>query len=143
VDHCFREEQMQVLRQADLILTVFRLDFTSLKNTNRCMDHLDGLGVPMDRVRLVVNRLGQPRELPLAKAEEALKSKVFHAIPDDPRVVNRANNNGVPVALDAPSSRVSKSLAKLAEAIQAAPKPAVPAPKHSPSRRPMLRSSSA
>jgi pilus assembly protein CpaE len=128
MDHCFREEQMQVLRQADLILMVFRLDFTSLKNTNRFLDHLDGLGIKMDRVRLVVNRFGQAREVPLAKAEEALKSKIFHVLPDDPKVVNRATNHGVPVVLDAPSSRISKSLAKLSEMIQASPKPANSAP---------------
>ncbi len=122
MDHHFGDEQVQVLRQADLILLVLRLDFTSLKHASRFMDHLDGLGVQMDRVRIVVNRFGQPKEIPLAKVEEALKSKVFHVLPDDPKVVNRANNNGVPVILDAPSSKFSKSLAKLAQSIQADPK---------------------
>ena len=123
MDHSFGEEQMHVLRQADVILVVFRLDFTSLKNATKFMDHLDGLGLHMDRVRLVVNRQGQAREVPLAKAEEALKSKIFQAIPDDPKTVNRANNNGAPVVLDAPSSKVAKALRNLAQAIQAAPKP--------------------
>ena len=118
---------MQVLRQADLLLMVLRLDFTSLKNTKRFLDHLDGLGIPMDRVRLVVNRYGQPREVPLAKAEEALKMKVFHVIPDDPKVVNRANNNGVPVVLDAPSAKVSRAIAKLARAVMT-PRPSPPPP---------------
>ena len=119
MDHSFGEEQMEVLRQADVILLVFRLDFTSLKNATKFLDHLDGLGLPLDRVRLVVNRAGQPRGIPLVKAEEALKSKVFHVIPDDPKTVNRANNNGLPVVLDAPSSKFSKSLAKLAQDLQA------------------------
>jgi pilus assembly protein CpaE len=118
VDHYFREEQLQVLRQTDVLLLVFRLDFTSLKNANRFMDHLDGLGIPVDRVRLVVNRFGQPREVPLAKAEEALKSKIYHVIPDEPKAVNQATNHGVPVVLEAPSAKVSKSLAKLAQMIQ-------------------------
>ena len=124
LDHCFREEQLHVLRQTDVLLLVFRLDFTSVKNTNRFMEHLDGLGIPMDRVRLVVNHFGQPKEVPLAKAEEALKSKIFHVIPDDPKVVNRANNHGVPVVLDAPFARVSKSLVKLSELIRAPSKSA-------------------
>ena len=118
LDHRFGQEQMEVLRQADEILVVLRLDFTSLKNTTRFLDHLDGLGIPMDRVKVVVNQAGRPKEVPLAKAEEALKRKIFLAIPDDPKVVNRANNNGVPVVLDAPSSKASKALAKLAQAIQ-------------------------
>jgi pilus assembly protein CpaE len=123
LDHRFGQEQMDVLRQADVILLVLRLDFTSLKNAARFLDHLDGVGIDMDRVRVVVNKSGQPKEVPLAKAEEALKRKVFLAIPDEPKVVNRANNNGVPVVLDAPSSKVSKCLIKLAQGIQGAPSP--------------------
>ena len=119
LDHSFGEEQLEVLRQADLILIVFRLDFASLRNTTKFLEHFDGLGLHMGRVRLVVNRLGLPAEIPIAKAEEALKSKFFHVVPDDPKAVNRANNNGVPVVLDAPSSKFSKSLAKLAQGVQA------------------------
>jgi pilus assembly protein CpaE len=123
MDHGFDDEQLHVLRHADLILLVLRLDFTSLKNATKFLEHLDGLGVRMDRVRLVVNRSGQPSEVPLAKVEAALKSKVFHLLPDDPKVVNRANNNGVPVILDSPSSKFSKSLVKLTQAILATPRP--------------------
>ena len=34
--------------------------------------------------------------------------------PDEPKTVNRANNNGVPVVLESPSARVSKSVTQLA-----------------------------
>ncbi len=123
LDHHFGQEQLEILRHAEVILVVLQLDFTSLKNTTRFLDHLDGLGIPMDRVQVVVNKSGQPKEVPLAKAEEALKRKIFLAIPYEPKVVNRANNNGVPVVLDAPSSKVSKCLIKLAQGLQAPPPP--------------------
>jgi len=119
LDHRFDPVQVEILRQADVVVVVLRLDFTSLKNTTRFLDHLNGLGIPIERVRLVVNKAGQPREVPLAKAEEALKHKVFLSIPDEPKVVNRANNHGVPVVLDAPSSKTAKCLVKLAQAVQA------------------------
>jgi pilus assembly protein CpaE len=123
LDHRFGPEQMEVLRQADDILLVLRLDFNSLKNATRFLDHLDGLGIALDRVRIVVNRAGQPKEVTVAKAEEALKRKILISIPDEPKVVNRANNNGVPVVLDAPSSKVSKCLAKLSQVLQAPDRP--------------------
>ena len=119
LDHHFGEDQLETLRHAEVILIVLRLDFTSLKNTAKFLNHLDGLGVPMDRVRVVASRTGQPKEVPIAKVEEALKFKVFLTVPDEPKVVNRANNNGIPVVLDAPSSKVSKALLKLAQSIQA------------------------
>jgi pilus assembly protein CpaE len=117
LDHTFAEEQLVVLRQADVILVVLRLDFTSLRNTQRTLTHLTGMGISSDKVRVVVNRYGQPKEVPAAKAEEALGKKLFHFVPDEPKTINRANNNGVPVVLESPSARVSKSVSQLAISI--------------------------
>jgi pilus assembly protein CpaE len=113
LDHSFRDEQLQVLRHADIILVVIRLDFTSLCNARRTLDYLEHLGVGRDRLRLVVNRYGQPKEIPAAKAEEALGCKIYHYIPDDPKTINRANNNGIPAVLESPSAKVSRSVTKL------------------------------
>jgi pilus assembly protein CpaE len=117
LDHSFREEQVQVLRQANVILLVLRLDFTSLRNTHRALQFLTGLGIDRQQVRVVANRYGQPREVPAAKAEEVLGQKIANYIPDDPKTVNRANNNGVPVVLEAPRATVSKNLARLAAGV--------------------------
>jgi pilus assembly protein CpaE len=114
LDHSFRPEQAEVLRRADMVLLVVRLDFSSLRNARRTIEYLDRLGVGRDRLRLVANRHGQPKEIPTAKAEEALGMKLSHLVPDDPKSVNRANNNGVPVVLESPRAHVSRSLAKLA-----------------------------
>jgi len=117
LDHSFREEQTIALRQADVVLLVLRLDFTSLRNTRRALEHLDQIGVSRERVRLVVNRYGQPKELPASKAEGALDMRIAHYVPDDPRTVNRANNNGVPLIIEAPSARITKSVLKLAASV--------------------------
>jgi pilus assembly protein CpaE len=117
LDHSFAPEQIQVLRQADTILLVFRLDFTCLRNMQRTLDYLDDLGIDKSRVHVVVNRYGQAKEVPAAKAEEALGVKIFHYIPEDSKTINRANNNGVPVVLESPSAKVSRSLARLAGSV--------------------------
>ena len=114
LDHSFRSEQVEMLRDADTILLVLRLDFASLRNTRRALDHIERMGVDRDCIRVVVNRYGQPKEIPFAKAEEALGMKIFHYVPDDPKTINRANNNGVPVVLESPRAAVSRSLTKLA-----------------------------
>jgi pilus assembly protein CpaE len=117
LDNSFRPEQVEAIGLADEILLVLRLDFASLRNVRRTLDHLDRLGISRDRIRLVVNRYGQPKEVPAAKAEEVLGMRVFHYVPDDPRAVNRANNNGVPVVLESPRSAVSRSVTKLAQGV--------------------------
>src|SRR2546430_16000570 len=89
-----------------------------MRNARRILEHLSSeLDVPRGRVRLVINRLGQPGELPLNEAEEALGGRITHAIPDDPRTVNEANNIGVPVVIRSPKARVSKRLAELARSV--------------------------
>lgn len=117
LDHTFHAEQVEAVRQANLILVVLRLDFPSLRNTRRCLDHLERLGIPRDRIQLVVNRYGQPKEVPFAKAEEALGLKISHYIPDDPKTVNRASNDGVPMVITSPSTKVARSLVKLAASV--------------------------
>ncbi|QGJ70717.1 Hypothetical protein PBC10988_24150 [Planctomycetales bacterium 10988] len=117
VDRTFNEEQVQILADADLVIMVVRLDFTSLRNARQALEHLENLGIDRKRCRLVFNRLGQPREVRQGQAEEVLGMKAFKAIPDDPKTVNRAINIGVPVVLDAPRSSVTKALVDLAKLI--------------------------
>ena len=122
VDHAYSEVQVRAVRQAEVILLVLRLEFAALRNTRKALDQMEHLGVDRSRVRLVVNRYGQPKEVPAAKAEEALGVKIFHYVPDDPRSVNRANNNGTPFVLETPSAKVSKSVTRLAMSINGAHK---------------------
>jgi pilus assembly protein CpaE len=117
LDHSFREEQLQALRQTTTLLLVLRLDFTSLRNTRNALSFLLRMGIGQERIRVVVNRYGQPKEVPAAKAEEALGCKIHHFVPDEPKTINRANNNGVPAVLESPSSYVSKSVTQLTMSI--------------------------
>jgi pilus assembly protein CpaE len=113
----FREEEAEVLRQADVVLVVLRLDFACLRSTRHVLEYLKELGVDPDRVHLVANRHGQPKEVPPATAADALGVKIFHCVPEDARTVNRANNLGVPLVLDSPRAKVSRSLTALAHNI--------------------------
>ncbi len=114
LEDCFHEEQVLTLKQASAIFLVSRLDFTSLRNVRRILEHLTGLDIPTNRVRLVVNRHGLANELPVAEAEEALGGKPAHCIPDDPKTINGANNTGIPAVLKSPAAKVSQSIAQLA-----------------------------
>ena len=117
VNPTFREEQTQALRMADAVLFVFRLDFTSLRNTRRALEHLDAVGIDRGRVRLVGNRHGQPHALKPADVEEALGLKLFHLVPDDPNAMNIAANVGEPGVLGLPKAPSSRSLKQLAASL--------------------------
>jgi pilus assembly protein CpaE len=123
LDRAHREVHAQALYQAAIVLLVVRLDFVSLRQAARELTYIDELGIPRERVRLVANRYRQPRELPIADVERALGMKVTHFVPDDPKSVNRANNKGVPVVLEKPWSRSSRSLWGLAESVNGLHRP--------------------
>jgi pilus assembly protein CpaE len=97
---------------------VLRLDIVSLHNASRALEHLDGLGITAERVRLVVNRYRQPKELPVRKAEQVLGMNFFHLVPDEPARVNASINNGVPVVIERPRAKVSQSIIELAERVK-------------------------
>jgi pilus assembly protein CpaE len=113
----FREEEAEVLHQADLILLILRLDFASLRGTKHVLEYLRELRIDPSIVRLVVNRYGQPKEVPAANAEQALGLKIFHYVPEDAGTVNRANNNGNPLVLESPRAKIARSLTTLAHNI--------------------------
>jgi pilus assembly protein CpaE len=117
LDHSFHEEQTLVLKNADVVLVILRLEVACVRNAGRTLDSLDRIGVSADRIRLVVNRFGQSKELPLASAEQALGMKVHHSIPDDPKTILRANNSGIPAVLQRPWVGVSRRMTEIATSL--------------------------
>lgn len=117
LDDFFHPEQLQTIRLADVLLLLFCLKFTALRHARRTLDFLDDQGIAADKIRLVVNRYGQPQEIPAKRAEETLGLPIFHYLPDDAKAVNRANNNGVPAVLEAPRASFSKGILELARSL--------------------------
>ncbi len=117
VANAFDIEQVEALWQADTILVVMRLDYTSLRNTRRALDNLVDLGIGLERVRLVVNGYRQAKQLRLSEVEKALDMKVLECVPNDPSRVNRSINKGIPVVLHSPRAPFSKSIMDLAAAV--------------------------
>jgi pilus assembly protein CpaE len=124
LDNAFGHEQVEALWQSDIILLVVRLDYTSVRNVRRVMDHLFALGIGVDRVELIVNAFRSPKQLRVYQAEKALGKKVLFRLPYDPASVNRAINNGRPVVLHRPYARISKGIKDLALAVNGHFRPA-------------------
>jgi pilus assembly protein CpaE len=82
------------LRAADTVLLVTRGDVPSIKRARRLIVALPDLGVSATRLRLVLNRDGQPGQLSTAQIESGLGQTVTYKVPDDPSRVNRAMNYG-------------------------------------------------
>ena len=124
LDRVLRPEQLAAVAQVDMLLLLMRLEIASLRAARRLLDALKKAGVADKRVRIVASRFGQAKELPLEKVELALGLAIAHQIPDVPADVNLANNKGVPVVLEFPRAKVSRSYLKLAAEIRGSEGPA-------------------
>lgn len=114
LDRTYSQDQQAVLVESEVVILVVRADFTSIRNMKHTHEHLLALGVEKPRWRLVLNRVGQPKEMTAMQVERALGMKVFKAIPDDAATANTAANNGVPFVLSSPRLPISKAISETA-----------------------------
>jgi pilus assembly protein CpaE len=119
VDHTYQPVQKRALLSADLIVLVMTLDFISLRNTRMSIEFLKNIGVLIENIRVVANRCGQSGQLSGSQAEVSLNLKLLLSIPEDPKTINRANNNGIPAVLQSPYSKVSQCFVELATKLSA------------------------
>jgi len=113
----FHREQLQVLQMSDVALIVVRLDFTALRNARRTLDYLQSMGVDPEKIQVVVNQFGRPRELPVAEAEEALGLKFAYFIPDDSKTAVSSLNRGMPAVLYAPKAKLTTAIGEIASGV--------------------------
>jgi len=95
------------------------LDVMSLKSARVGMQTMRVLGIPLPRVKFVLNRANTRVGLTEADAERALQLKVDTALPSD-ILVAESVNRGVPVVTSAPRSKFAKSIDELANSLMTA-----------------------
>ena len=113
----FHAEQFHLLRSSQLIFFVLRLDFTALRNARRTLEYVEREGLDLARVRIVVNQYGRSKEISVGQAENVLERKLTLFVPYDQRGAGASVNRGVPVVWEAPKSKISRAVHKIAEAI--------------------------
>jgi pilus assembly protein CpaE len=109
----FNEVVLSVLEGSDDIVLVAGMDIPNIKNVKIGLQTLRLLGIPMTKLKLVLNRANSKVKLDIGEVERTLQMKADALIPSD-IVVPRSVNKGVPVVLDEPKSPVAKSLEQLA-----------------------------
>lgn len=105
----------EVLRHADRIVVVFRLEFPALKNLRRILDEWQERDIDLHQVGLLANRCGLKHELPVSKVENILGKKVTSRLADDPGTMNLSVNCGSPVVIESPRTPTAKSLEQIAQ----------------------------
>jgi pilus assembly protein CpaE len=113
----FSPNDVAALKMADVILLVAQLELSSLRNVVRMLLALSADESFANKVQVVLNRVGSDNDISLKKAEETIGKPIYWQVPNDPRPVLEARNQGVPLIQSAPKSKAQQSLAGLAAAL--------------------------
>jgi pilus assembly protein CpaE len=124
----FNDVVLALIENSDNILMVAGMDIPNIKNTKLGLQTLRMLGVPEERLILLLNRANARVQLEVSEVERTLGIKAGALIPSD-IAVPQTVNKGVPVVLDAPRSEVARAftyIAGLLTGTEASPAPAAP-----------------
>jgi pilus assembly protein CpaE len=112
----FTPEVISTIDSATAICMIGMLDALSLKNTKLGLETLDLMGVPPDRVKLVLNRartrVGISDDDVVAIVDRA--PDIF--VPSD-RDIPRSVNEGTPIVLSKPQSEAAEAFRRLATSL--------------------------
>ena len=107
-----------VFDMSDTYLLVLQLLVPSVRNADRILHELRGIGYALERVRLICNRYGRESGyLDKPDVEATLKRQVEFVIPDDWKTSAGAVNMGAPLLNIAPRSKLRQAYRAVAQAL--------------------------
>ena len=108
---------LKALEMSDRVLLISVLSLPCLANVNWLLKSLRGLGYPVEKSEVVINRYLKGSEISLKDAEASIKKKIFKAIPNDYRTTMSSINRGKPLSEVAPRKPVARGIRELAAAL--------------------------
>jgi pilus assembly protein CpaE len=107
---------MAALDLANSILFVTQLDLPCLRNVVRLMGYFEGREGLGDKIKVIVNRFGlEDTQISLTKALETIGREIYWQVPNDFATMVEARNNGIPLCMQAPRAKITRSLEQLAQ----------------------------
>ena len=110
----YNELDLYAMDLAHDVLMVTQLDLPCLRNVVRLMMSFEQRGTLREKVKIVVNRVGQGgASISVKKAESTLGQEIFWQLPNDFRTMIEVRNNGVPLLEQAPKAALTQSITQL------------------------------
>jgi pilus assembly protein CpaE len=104
------------LGASDMVGVVMNPDVPSIRNARRLIECIAEMGFTGERVRVLLNRAGEPYPIPFDEIEDALGTKIYLTIPSDYKSVATALNAGVPLTFGN-NAEIAKQFGRLVGSI--------------------------
>jgi pilus assembly protein CpaE len=130
--HDFSDMTIHLLSMSASILLLMAPEMASLRTTMSALEIYDRLGIPPEKIQIILNNNSSNPAIKQAQLEKVLKRPIAFVLPYEAGEVNRALNFGQPFILSNPDLPICLALEKMAYALsddaQKAIPPAVPSP---------------
>ena len=113
----FNDVLFNILDVSDLIMVTTSQDLPALKNTVVCLETLDSLNYPQEKIKILLNRANDFGGISITDSQEVLKKEILGYLPSAGKAVVSAVNQGIPFVIDQPDSSISKGVKKVADYI--------------------------
>jgi len=110
---------LAALSVSDAVLLVSQLDLPCLRNVVRLVQFFDQIDGVSDKLKIVLNRVGlEETQISINKALETIGREIFWQIPNDYATMVESRNNGVPLIVQSPKSKLTRSIQQLAMVLE-------------------------
>jgi pilus assembly protein CpaE len=128
IDKRFDETNLDTITTADTLFVVMTADLSCLKNVRLVLETMTQLGVPREKVQLILNRSNAFTGIAVKDAENVLKRKIEFQVVNEYRAAISALNSGSPFMFTKPDSIIGRAVVDMARTMdrQSAAGEAVP-----------------
>jgi pilus assembly protein CpaE len=111
------ESTLAAMDYSDLILVVVGMDLPRLRDGKLYLKNLLAANYPKEKIRVIVNRSTNSKEISASEVETILEFPVTTQIPSDDALVGSSVNLGQAFVSSSPGKPVSKAILALAETV--------------------------
>ncbi|MGC8460869.1 MAG: AAA family ATPase [Candidatus Dormibacteria bacterium] len=109
------ERLLEAIELSDALIIVTSHNVTSIKNTKITLRLLQSLGVPQEKILLVLNQTAQKVQFNKDAIESSLRYQAVASLPYDPKTVDDSVDNGSPFVLVTQKAEITKAFKVLTD----------------------------
>lgn len=122
VSKSFNPLDLAAMELSDSVLLAAQLDLPCLRNVVRLSQYFDTNENICEKIKVVMNRLGlEDTQISISKALETIGRDIYCQIPNDYATMVESRNNGIPLVVQSPKAKLTRTIMELANSVGGGP----------------------